>query len=663
MDFQSPKKLFNPEIMKLAVMKIKLLFCLIICGISITNYSFSQALKVPQTMYFAGMKLNISDEATELIKKDYLVLVKNSKYFTSIVQRADLYFPIIEKVFEEEEAPADFKFLALQESSLQSDAVSKSNAVGYWQFKKETATENGLQVDYLVDERKNIVASSRAACKYLKKNNAVLKNWVYTLLSYYLGRGGAMPYVKEQYQGSNEMDIDKDMNWYVIRFLAHKFAYERVVGQVAHPQLRLSVYTQGSGKSLSDIAKEKNIDLPLLSEYNKWLNTPEVPSQKQYAVILPYTISTDFSGDNVVLSDKTSTKPNPVKTSSNTTASSSNTISSTPLIVEHNQIRAIKARKGDSFASLANAGSISLRSFLQHNELQSFDQVTEGALYYLQAKKNKALVLTHTVQPNETLWFISQLYGIRMAAIRKKNRMRPHENIKPGQVLWLKKKLPKDVEIERKKEKVAKNAPYFVQDKTETPEHDNAYKPSPFVTGNHTKTSEAEPINSPKPITNNNSENTTSKILTNTDSTIASKPLNNEPTKPIANTEKTNILTNANVINKPILNDSIYWHTVKQTETLYRISKLYNTSVDSIKYWNNFMANEISVNQVLKIKIARPQTSQSEPNTITHEVKQGETLYKISRDYGVRLEQILEWNNKKTNTVSLGEKLLIKKNP
>ena len=42
--------------------------------------------------------------------------------------------------------PNDLKFLALQESSLKSEAVSSSNAVGFWQFKKETGEEYGLVI-------------------------------------------------------------------------------------------------------------------------------------------------------------------------------------------------------------------------------------------------------------------------------------------------------------------------------------------------------------------------------------------------------------------------------------------------------------------------------------------------------------------------------------
>ena len=63
---------------------------------------------------------------------------------------------MIERILKEEEMPDDLKYLALQESALIPDAVSSSNAVGFWQFKKETAEDYGLTVNDKIDERKNM---------------------------------------------------------------------------------------------------------------------------------------------------------------------------------------------------------------------------------------------------------------------------------------------------------------------------------------------------------------------------------------------------------------------------------------------------------------------------------------------------------------------------
>src|SRR5690606_34716144 len=127
--------------------------------------------KVPATMEVAGLKLKITPEAQAEIQKDVSALRASDKYFQIKLDRVNLYFPIIERIFKEEGVPDDLKYLSVQESSLISDAVSTSDAVGFWQFKDFTAREVGLRVDAKVDERKNIVSSSRGAARYLKRNN------------------------------------------------------------------------------------------------------------------------------------------------------------------------------------------------------------------------------------------------------------------------------------------------------------------------------------------------------------------------------------------------------------------------------------------------------------------------------------------------------------
>ncbi|MGC4020442.1 MAG: lytic transglycosylase, partial [Cyclobacteriaceae bacterium] len=77
----------------------------------------AQTPQVPHKIHFAGMSLTIRDDAKREIQKDVDALTKSSRYFNMHAERARTYFPIIEKIFREENLPEDFKFLALQESS------------------------------------------------------------------------------------------------------------------------------------------------------------------------------------------------------------------------------------------------------------------------------------------------------------------------------------------------------------------------------------------------------------------------------------------------------------------------------------------------------------------------------------------------------------------
>ena len=121
----------------------------------------AQTPQVPKTIQFADMTLRLNDQARREIQLDVDALYRSPNYFQIKLDRVNLYMPTIERVLREQGVPDDLKYLVIQESSLIPDAVSTSNAVGFWQFKKGTAEEVFMRVDNQIDERKNIVSSTK----------------------------------------------------------------------------------------------------------------------------------------------------------------------------------------------------------------------------------------------------------------------------------------------------------------------------------------------------------------------------------------------------------------------------------------------------------------------------------------------------------------------
>jgi membrane-bound lytic murein transglycosylase D len=585
----------------------EIVLIVLLCG----WFRMSMATEVPSEIEFAGLELKLTESVRKRLQADVDMITKGAKAFQLKVDRADLYFPIIEKVFREEKLPDDFKFLALQESSLISDAVSSSNAVGYWQFKKETAVEVGLRVDHEVDERMNIVASSRGAAKYLSKNNSIyFNNWIYALLAYNLGAGGAKSKVEAKYKGANKMLIDDDMHWYVIRCLAHKLAYKDAVGKNFNPPISLVIYENCKYKTLEEIALEKQVEIQNLEFYNKWLLKRKVPGDKDYCVIIPMNGEVK---ENVIAHEQTKIKTETneeeikvkrdggkVKIKIDKKHKKYPELTGTgdvALIISINGVKAIKAKDGDTPSRLAIQGGISSEDFLRYNNLKSFAQIKGGEYYFLQPKRSKALVAYHTVQSGETFEDISQKYAIRIESIRSKNRMSKGEKLAVGRVLWLRKKRPKDVPVEIKnikeeKKEVVKEVKIMPQ---EIPKVD---------------TSSTIDVVEPKQI--------------------------------------------------ETVNENEVYHVVKQGETLYGISKMYGTTVDIIKQWNDLSSNDLLLGQKLIVKRVNDSNS-FQPKFIEHTIQQGETLYQISKKYNVSVENIQTWNKKSDSQVSVGEKIIIKK--
>ena len=73
--------------------------------------------------------------------------------------------------------PEEFICLAMIESGLNPKAYSKANASGMWQFIYSTGKQYGLNRDWYMDERRDPVKATHAACKYLKDLYKRFDNW------------------------------------------------------------------------------------------------------------------------------------------------------------------------------------------------------------------------------------------------------------------------------------------------------------------------------------------------------------------------------------------------------------------------------------------------------------------------------------------------------
>ena len=622
--------------------------CILIC-----NSALGQGVPIPDVIYFAGLRLELTNHVQKTLQTEVENIRRNEKYFRMKVDRADLHFPIIERIFIEEGLPDEFKYLALQESSLIPDAVSSSNAVGYWQFKKESAEEVGLRCDHYVDERMNIASASRGAARYLKRNNGVLQNWIYALLSYNTGLGGVRKEVEERYVGASAMKITDKMHWYVIRFLAHKIAYENEVGKNPNKDKFLVEYKGGGLKSSGEIAAEVSLSLEEIEAHNKWMLKGKVPNDKEYSVILPVPAS-DYErvaaliGTSAVVLAQQNQQQSPVGSNSQTGSKNKKKKQDSGLqdvltpdaviVTIHNKLRAVLARESDNFERIANAANISLENLRLYNELNKTSRLEPGKYYYIQPKRNKALIPEHVVQPGENLWSIAQEYGVRTNAIRKNNRMTLREEVKPGRVLVLRRKLKK-----------GEKPVYQTIPKKET-------KPVLAQEDKGTVTSEKKSVENSK-VTG---ETVKEELPQHKTESVIVKPA--VQTKPVAEVKKVSLPVESNPL--PVSGLSAT-HMVEQGETLYGLSRMYNIAIDSLKSWNDFSGG-LRAGQIITVgkkeeivPVQEPLKAKEIGRQVEHIVQAGETLYRISRLYGKTVEEIMLWNNKTDSAVSVGELLKI----
>jgi len=264
------------------------------------------SVPIPEQLDFAGEITPLENfDVKEALDMELLVNAYWQSHTLLLIKRANRYFPVIERILEENGIPEDFKFLPVAESDLL-NLVSPANAVGFWQFRRATALEQKLEVNNEVDERYHLEKSTRAACAFLKRSYELYGSWTMAAASYNMGRTGLNNQIGRQ--GTRhyyDLLLNDETGRYIYRILALKlimsdpetygFHIEDEELYPAIPTYQVTVDT--TIHDLAEFAGRHSINYKVLKVFNPWLRDKTLTNRnrKTYYISIPRKGYRDFS--------------------------------------------------------------------------------------------------------------------------------------------------------------------------------------------------------------------------------------------------------------------------------------------------------------------------------------------------------------------------------
>ena len=150
-----------------------------------------ESIRLEQPLTFCGEPVPLDDaEVREDMEKELLLSLWDRDQAILWLKRSTRYFPVIEDMLARAGLPDDLKYIALAESALRPHVGSPKGAIGFWQFLPETGRRYGLIVNEFIDQRRNLVASTKAAIAYYSALYEKFGSWSLAATAFNMGEEG-----------------------------------------------------------------------------------------------------------------------------------------------------------------------------------------------------------------------------------------------------------------------------------------------------------------------------------------------------------------------------------------------------------------------------------------------------------------------------------------
>lgn len=376
--------------------------------------------------------------------------VRDRGYTREMFRRKAVYFPIFEKYLKAYGLPEELKYLPIIESGLNPKAVSGPRAVGLWQFMAPTGKEQGLTIDWYIDERMDPEKATEAACKYISWLYGIFDDWKLTLAAYNSGIGNVKRAIRRAGYKNDFWEVyrylPRETRSYVPQFAAMVYAMEFAdehnifIDEELYPT-DIEEITIDQFVYLKSFAESGGFDLDELRALNPAIKKDAVPEHiKGFKLRIPKNRANQFySNSEQILAQAAEGKTEFEKMASGMPGSTFGK--------EKNTYR---VRSGDVLGSIALRYGVKVSDIRAWNGIRgSMIRVGQRLTIYTgsdfiadrtiakASPKDQPIPASkvHVVQPGDTLWDISRMYkGLSIQKLKSLNNLTSN-SLKPGMKL------------------------------------------------------------------------------------------------------------------------------------------------------------------------------------------------------------------------------------
>jgi membrane-bound lytic murein transglycosylase D len=367
--------------------------------------------------------------------------IRHPNYMKRVSKRAQRYIHFVSQELAAHNMPQELALLPIVESAYDPFAYSHGRASGMWQFIPSTGRFFKLRIDWWYDGRRDIIASSQAAVRYLDQLQKRFDgDWLLALAAYNAGQGNVSKAIRKNKKLGKptdfwNLDLPKETRSYVPKLLALSkvVATPQRYGMELYPVVNQPYFVAVDTETQIDLAEAAaiaNIDIDELYRlnpgFNRWATAPDGP----HRLLIPATHAEQFKTRlaEIPPEQRLHWVRHKVKSGESLLRLAKRYNTDASIIRQVNEIRGNMIKAGQQLLIPTAAKGSS------HYALSS-----DQRLQRIQTRSSKPgrEQTFHHVSNGESLWTIAKRYQVRVKQIASWNGMAPKDTIRPGQKLSL----------------------------------------------------------------------------------------------------------------------------------------------------------------------------------------------------------------------------------